>query len=190
MTNLRPNSLCLYTDESLVALSKDGATIAFEELVKRHSPALFRFLLRLCSNAAIAEEISQETFVRAWLRIKAFDKRANFKSWVFAIGRNAFLDQFRQEKARISRETDWAKSQSANICAAPDENGQLLNQILAHFSNDHAAVLQLFYGEDFTQSEISETMQLPLGTVKSIISRARSKIAELVNGESRLTAGG
>ena len=184
MTKLNPNSLCLYTDESLVALSKDGATIAYEELVKRHSAALFRFLQRLCANSAIAEELSQEAFIRAWVRIRNFDNRASFKSWVFAIGRNAFQDFLRQEKARLNRESEWAYKAENMTQTTQDQSGQLLEQILAHVPADQSAILQLFYGEEFTQSEISDTMQLPLGTVKSIINRARSKLAALLNSET------
>lgn len=183
LTNLKQNSLCLHADESLVALSKDGATNAYEVLVQRHSASLYWFLLRLCGNSAIAEELAQEAFFRAWLRLRSFVGNSSFKSWLFSIANNIFIDFARQEKSRKMREKDWANDE-ARFSNPPNSGANhILEQLLRHFSNEHRAVLQLFYGEEFTQNEIADIVKMPLGSVKSIITRAKGKMQSLLSAE-------
>lgn len=173
------NSRHVPPDECLVALCANGAANAFEELVVRHNAALKRFLLHLTKNPNDAEELAQETFIKAWQKLRSFDNRASFKSWLYSIGNHLFLDSVRQKNAQLKRETSWLQIQpNESFGQIENDKGQLLAQILAMFTGNQALMLELFYGEEFSHLEIANIMKLPLGTVKSNIARARLKIIE------------
>lgn len=180
----RPNLLGLHPDELLVALSIGGATRAFEELVKRHNGPLRRFLLRLTRHYGDAEELSQEAFIRAWQNLAKWQNNSSFRSWLFSIGHNCFLDDLRKSKSRAARDKSWLELQEVtNIGESDQDLRQELERILRHFGPQQGAVLELFYGDGFSHSEISDIMDMPIGSVKSVINRARVQIAVMLRGE-------
>jgi|APTNR8051073442_1049403.scaffolds.fasta_scaffold01971_13 RNA polymerase sigma-70 factor (ECF subfamily) len=180
----RPNPFGLHTDELLVALTIRGATNAFEELIRRHNSALRRFMLRLTKNYYEAEELSHETFIKAWQNLDRWQKTASFRSWLFAIGHNCFYDDVRKSKARKARERSWLDSQELISNQADNlEAAKELEQILQHFPSQQSAILELFYGDGFSHVEIANIMNMPLGSVKSNISRARAQIRNLLQAQ-------
>lgn len=180
-----PNPLGLHPDEFLVALSIGGATGAFEELIRRHNGPLRRFLSRLVRNHSDAEELAQEAFIKAWQNLSKWQKTASFRSWLFSIGLNCFQDALRKAKSRAAREKSWFDLNEVNHNSASlIEQKHELEQILRHFPPQQSAILELFYGEGFSHGEIADIMQLPLGSVKSQISRARAQIAALMTDKT------
>lgn len=180
----RPNHLGLHPDELLVALSIGGATKAFEELIRRHNGPLRRFIARLVRHHGDAEELAQETFIRAWQNLAKWKSQGSFRSWLFSIGHNCFQDELRKSKSRKAREKSWFDLQEVTSNdASKIEMRQELEQILRHFPPQQSAVLELFYGDGFSHFEIADIMNLPLGSVKSQISRARVQIYGLMNGK-------
>jgi RNA polymerase sigma-70 factor (ECF subfamily) len=140
--------------------------------------------LRLTRHYGDAEELSQEAFIRAWQNLAKWQNKSSFRSWLFSIGHNCFLDDLRKSKSRAARDNSWLELQEVtNIGGSDSELQRELERILRHFEPQHAAVLEMFYGDGFSHAEISNIMEMPLGSVKSIINRARTQIAFLLKGE-------
>src|ERR1041385_4359215 len=88
------------TDAAIVARARAGDADAFRVLVERHSRALFRLAFRMTGNESDAEDVVQETFLRAYRQLSKFDDRASFGTWLYRIAANCSLDLIRVRKRR------------------------------------------------------------------------------------------
>src|SRR6187549_2225373 len=91
-----------HTDAAAVALARDGDSEAFRALVERHSRAVFRLAHRMTGNASDAEDVVQETFLKAYRQLSRFESRANFGTWVHRIAVNCSIDLIRARPHRES----------------------------------------------------------------------------------------
>src|SRR5687768_8759398 len=89
-----------YTDAAAVALARDGDSDAFRSLVERHSRAVFRLAHRMTGSAQDAEDVVQETFLRAYKQLSRFESRANFSTWLHRIAVNCSIDLIRARPHR------------------------------------------------------------------------------------------
>ncbi len=130
-------------------------------------PRLLRFARRLTKNAPAAEDLVQETLLKAWRSFHQF-REGNARAWLFRILLNAFYEQGRKTQALPIRS------------AAPNTTIEKLeiNQALESLPTDHRTVLLLGVVEGFTCREISEILAVPIGTVMSRLSRARQSLRE------------
>lgn len=157
----------------LVQNTSDGDAFSF--LVEPHKNTLMTFLTRLTGNPNTAEDLYQETLIKAYLNICKFEARSRFKTWLFSIGYKEFL-QSERKTARFYRlinvfKTNVKETYEPDTGASVDVQ-KALNQ-LPH--NERAAII-LSEGYGLTHTEIAETMETPLGTVKSYIKRAKQNI--------------
>jgi RNA polymerase sigma-70 factor (ECF subfamily) len=173
------------TPESLARLAQDGSLLAFSQLVEEFEARLFNFILRRVGNWADAEELTQETFVRAWERIGRYDSRWKFSTWLFTIGlRLAVSDHRSRSRMRlapthavesVSRRDD-AESVSDRELGAPtwDLAGRLLTP------SQHTA-LWLRYAEGLGIAEIARIMNRTQVSVRVTLFRAREALAREIN---------
>src|SRR5262249_40160938 len=98
------NCMMEQSDAALVARAREGDQDAFRVLVERHSHALFRLTYRMTGNEHDAEDLVQETFLRAYRRMGKFESRANFSTWLHRIAANAAIDLLRKQGRQQSRE--------------------------------------------------------------------------------------
>lgn len=167
-------------------LKGDEASLAI--LVKRYLAPIYGFVFRYVGAAPDAEDIAQEVFLRAWRNIKKFDRKKSFKTWIFAIAKNAAIDFLKKKKDVPFRE--FENEEGDNFLAEtiedpaplPDEIfergnlAQILNSALEAVSPKYRAVLILHYNDYFTFREIAEVLGESLNTVKS---RHRRALVEL-----------
>mgnify|MGYP003110805297 CR=1 FL=1 len=154
------------SDEELVALvvaAKDN--IAFGELVRRHQGLVRSMLARMCGNRALAEDLAQEAFIRAFRKIGSYTGKGSFKSWLCRIAYNEFLMSARKRKDIDDTE-------------APRDMGSVvdLDRALATLKEDERAAVVLCYASGLSHSDAAEMLNLPLGTVKSHVNRGREKL--------------
>ena len=183
MADQRPQELSEVSDEALAlqasTLSDDDA---YETLVRRHERRTLAMLRRFTRDPAVAEELCQETFLRAWQKLSSFQGQGSFGAWLAAIAYNVFL-QHRRRHAGRDRVTDsldvagpgteLADRHSAN---GADTGSAELDRLLAVVSADERIVLTLSYAAGLSASDIGAMLGLPPGTVKSQIHRAKDKI--------------
>lgn len=170
----------------MVALAMAGDGPAFEELVRRRQGPTRALLRRLCRDHALADDLAQETFVQAWRAIGTLRQPGAFGGWLKRIAVNAWLAHQRRAGAPL---VDL--DEVAGVVASPESGlaGRVaaerdLDAALALLSPAQRACVVLTYAEGFSQSEVAEATGLPLGTVKSHISRGAIALRGLLTDYS------
>jgi RNA polymerase sigma-70 factor (ECF subfamily) len=163
------------SDEELVAqVVAAGDTVAFETLVLRHQSKVRNWLRQLTRDPARADDLAQDTFIRAWQRLRTFQGRGKFASWVMKIAFNCFL--------QARRKPDYGPA-----VELPERHGDVVvpflespdvEKMLAMLAPDERHVMILCYAHGMSHGDVSEVLDLPLGTVKSHAQRAKAKIRE------------
>lgn len=181
------------TDAQLVerALARDQE--AFRTLVTRYQRSVFNLLARMLRDPALAEDLTQETFIRAFTHLAQFDARYKFSNWILRIAQNAGIDAIRRRRPDVVPfEADsQGEDQAAAVPAPRGEDGpgrleqldlrQALDAAMARLRPEYRQLLVLRYHEDLGYEEIVAITGLPLGTVKSLLHRARSEMAALMS---------
>ena len=164
-------------DEELVALvvaTKNPA--AFGELVRRHQGIVRGRLQRMCRNHALADDLAQDTFIRAYEKIGSFKGTGSFKSWMCSIAYTEFLKSARKRK---STERVMEKFQTGvEDTEAPRDMGSVvdLDRGLATLKEEERTLVVMCYSCGMSHSEAAEATGMPLGTVKSHVNRGRAKL--------------
>lgn len=183
------------TDQELVALYARGQEHAFDVLIGRYLQPIYRFLLRIVREKELAEDLTQETFVRAWKKFSHFDQARSFKAWLFAIARYAAFDALKKkqplrfsELARADTSEEGLEATLTDERLSPEEElviqeqKRFLDDLLQELPFAAQEVLLLHDEEDLTFQEIAEMKGEPLNTVKSRYRRAllilRKKLQE------------
>lgn len=144
---------------------------AFGELVKLHQSALRGLLRRLTKgDYARADDLAQETLIKAYRSIRKFRGEAKFSSWLYRIGYNTFLNDARKAKDEVSYEDEFANAATPSKHEASDLK-QDLEVAMKELSNEQAIVFDLHYKKGMSHSEVSEVLDMPLGTVKTRLLR-------------------
>jgi len=168
----------------VVALAITGDTPAFEELVRRRQAPTRALLRRLCGDAALADDLAQETFVNAWRALDTLRHPAAFGGWLKRIAVNAWLQHQRRAGAPLldlatveDREPTRETSVAGRVAAARD-----LDAALARLTPAQRSCVVLTYAEGLSQSEVAEHLGLPLGTVKSHVARGAAALRAQLAG--------
>lgn len=152
---------------------------AFNALVVKYQGFVRRFLLHLLGGDAMtADDLAQETFIKAYLNLKQFKGVSNFSTWLTRIAYNVFYD-FQRNKNTHFEDIETADFEIAHN-KNPMENYDF-EQLLKTLKPEERAAVLLFYMEDFEIKKIAKTMNLPVGTVKSHLHRAKEKIRKTKN---------
>jgi RNA polymerase sigma-70 factor (ECF subfamily) len=165
---------------------------ALAELYDRYGGMIYRLVLRIVRDTGIAEDLVQETFLRAWNRAGGFDsKRGAAGPWLLAIARNRALDYLRSQSRHGANTMELNETEHpAQFVDFPAEalNFDLARQIkraLEQLTADQRAAIELAYFQGMSQSEIAEHMGQPLGTVKTWMRRAILRMRESMGSITR-----
>ncbi|MGZ3375548.1 MAG: RNA polymerase sigma factor [Phenylobacterium sp.] len=164
-------------DEALVAAAQSGSTEAFSRLVERHQQALRAFLRRACGDWATADDLAQETFLAAWARIGRLKTGASVRAWLCGIGYNKHLTSIRSASRERARATRYEEGRDETIDAAPEDK-LALEKAMADLPPEQRACVALCLAADFSHAEAAEALDMPLGTVKSHVSRGRARLCQ------------
>ncbi len=168
-------------DVELVEAARRGSASAFARLVERHQQALRAFLRRTCGNWAQADDLAQETFLSAWERIGKLEAGASVRAWLCGIGYNKHLTALRSAGRSRAREKAWEAEKPPSSGAMSDER-LTLEAALSELPPDQRACVALCLAADFSHAEAAEALGLPLGTVKSHVTRGRARLLEALGG--------
>lgn len=164
-------------EASVVALARAGDRPAFEELVRRHQCSIRDLLRSLCRNAALAEDLAQETFFSCWKHIGSLRAPEAFSGWLRKLAVNSWRHQLR----RGSVFGKLADAKETDLVSAPTPAEHMdLNWALAALAPNVRLCVVLSYQEGMSHGEIAAITELPLGTVKSHIARGSARLRELL----------
>lgn len=161
-------------DNALARRAAAGDAAAFVQLVRRHEGAVRRFLTRL-SRGEGADDLAQEVFLKAWRRARDWRGDGSYRAWLMKIAWTQFLTSYRAKGRSAAREQEAYEREAASA-HDPDTAIDLGRALAALGERERAAAL-LCFGEGCSHSEAAEIMGLPLGTLKSIVARARTALA-------------
>jgi RNA polymerase sigma factor (sigma-70 family) len=142
---------------------------AFAELVRRHQSDVRGLLRRMTGDPALADDLAQETFVRAWKALPQFRGGARFSSWLYRIGYNAFLAHARKNEV-------LPEAAPAVVTMEPVLMRHDLSRALAELRPEERAALALTLSQEVTHEEAAEILDWPLGTLKTHVLRAKEKL--------------
>jgi len=162
-------------DETLVAAAQAGSSEAFSRLVDRHQQAVRAFLRRACGDWAMADDLAQETFLAAWPRIGRLKTGASVRAWLCGIAYRKHLTARRSDARSRVREEAWEVDRETTRDVAPADK-VALDRAMAALPPDQRACVALCLAADFSHAEASEALDLPLGTVKSHVTRGRARL--------------
>lgn len=146
----------------------DARTELLRALVEEHAPALWRYVVRLTGNAALADDVVQEALLRAWRRPRVLDQsEASARAWLFTVARNLVIDEHRSAHSRHELGTDRVPER-----ATPDQTDALLDSwliadALKGLSAEHRTVIICAYYRGQSVAETACLLDIPAGTVKS-----------------------
>ena len=187
-------------DEALAALAAQGNVEAFEGLVLRYQDRVFNLLLRMCGTESEAEDLSQETFLKAYRGLGQFRQGSKFYTWLFRIAVNTGFSRGRQVTRRRAREgvsLDAAsgagedngglrETATASAEAAPDRNLERetlrarVREGLEQLDADHRAVILLRDMEGLDYDAVAQALEISRAAVKSRLHRARLELARIL----------
>ena len=168
-------------DEVLVAAAQAGSSEAFSQLVQRHQQALRAFLRRACGNWAQADDLAQETFLAAWSRIERLKTGASVRAWLCGIGYNKHLSAVRSGSRDRVRDASYEADREA-VLEADVADRMALEAAMGELPPEQRACVALCLAADFSHAEASEALSLPLGTVKSHVTRGRARLLQALGG--------
>lgn len=191
-------------EKELISRAKQGDMLAFEELILQHEKIVYNVAFRMMNHSEDAKDLSQEVFLKAYKNLEKFDERSSFSTWLYRITTNTCIDEMRRRKgkqsysldAELENEEGSIQQQMASEEETPEERllreegkSEIL-QALDTLSEEHKAAVILRDIRGMSYEEISEIIELPMGTVKSRISRARNQLkAEILKIRERNGAG-
>jgi len=169
-------------DEGLVRSAQEGSERAFEQLYRRHVPRVYALCMRLCGDASLAEELTQDAFVRAWERLETFRHDSAFSSWLYRLTVNVVLGDIRSRQRRAAKLAEAQSMTNAHQSGQSQspETRLDLEAAIAQLSNGARRVFVLHDVEGYKHDEIAELMGIEPGTSKAHLHRARRILREYV----------
>ncbi|MBP7822426.1 MAG: sigma-70 family RNA polymerase sigma factor [Candidatus Moranbacteria bacterium] len=179
------------TDSELLKRHQEGDSDAFPLIMKAYLKPIYHFAFHFTREEGSAEDIAQETFIKAWKHLDRFNAEKKFKTWIFAIAKNTAYDYLKKKRAIpfSSFEDDDGENPIEAIDdekLLPDslfekkEIAATLAQALEQISPPNRAILTLRYLEDFSLEEISEILDEPYNTIKSRHGRALKSLKDVI----------
>jgi RNA polymerase sigma-70 factor (ECF subfamily) len=173
-------------DFELIRLAKQGDHRAYNQIIKNYQHAVFNLINRMVHNKKETEDLTQETFIKVFHSLPAFNEEYAFTTWLYKIATNNCIDFFRKRKLQtcsIDKPLEYKNSEihyelpdpemdaEKNIIAL--EKSKVIREAIASLPKKYLRVIQLRHQEEKSYEEIAQILHLPLGTIKARIFRAR-----------------
>jgi RNA polymerase sigma-70 factor (ECF subfamily) len=173
----------------------EGSERAVRELLDRYQRPIFSLVYRLVRDRMAAEDLAQEAFVRAFTAMDSYDPSRRFSSWIFKIAHNHAIDHLRKRRVETvsldgapdatgAQEQERTRIRLADTGEMPDEfveNRELASQLetaIGALRPEYQTVVLMRHVEGYPYQEIADVMELPLGTVKTYLHRARAELKD------------
>ena len=149
-------------------------------MIRRHQSHVRNFLRKLTGDAVAADDLAQDSFIRAWDKLTTYSGRGTFIGWLLKVAYTTFLQSKRKSKryAEILVEAGHVADAESRSYVVPSDEVTDLDKLLAVLTEEERAVMVMSYACGLSHREISEATDQPVGTVKSIIFRGKEKIRD------------
>lgn len=188
-----PDELATLPDADVVRLAQQGRELAFRELVRRYERPVFSLVYRMVRDRELAEDLSQDAFIKVLNHIDRYSPEFKFSSWLFKIANNVAIDHLRRRRIdTISMDGSPNASTAAEVEASTlelgadqesaldeleaKELGSSIEDAIGRLRPEYRSCIMLRHVEGRSYEEIAATLDLPLGTVKTYIHRARHEL--------------
>jgi RNA polymerase sigma-70 factor (ECF subfamily) len=164
----------------------DGVTGShtFESLLDEYRDKVFRLACSLLGNEASAEDATQEVFLKIWRALPGFRGQSSVSTWIYAIARNTCLTRRRMEGARRTFSLDEARAAEIPAPQRPAGSDADVRALIDRLPARYRSVLVLFYIEDRSYQQVALALDLPIGTVKTFLHRAKKELALALAADS------
>ena len=176
-------------DRQLVARVLEGDDVAFEYLFNRYRDAIYRLFVQRLGGVNDADDLLQETFIKVYINLHRYRPDYTFGQWVYTIARNTFIDYVRRRQEDLPIDDKFTAPPSNN--PTPEENiirKQQRTQIeryLQAMPPRYRQLIVMRFFEEYSYEEIAMKLELPLGTVKTQIHRAREQMCRLIAADEK-----
>ena len=180
-------------DSALVKRAKEGDGKAYDELMLMYKDAVFNIIYRMVRKRAEAEDLTQEAFIKAYNSINSFNEEYAFSTWLFKIATNHCIDFFRKRKLKtysmeqtIRYKDDEIKHEYPDTERAADkellasEKTMLIREAIEKLPEKYRTAIETRHRKEMSYDEIAGILQIPLGTVKARIFRAREMLKKIL----------
>ncbi|MCC8036221.1 MAG: sigma-70 family RNA polymerase sigma factor [Rikenellaceae bacterium] len=181
-------------DQSLVRMSLEGDTAAFEQLFNRYRDSIYQlYLLRTGIGRDDADDILQEIFIKVYLKLHRYNAEYTFGQWIYTIARNTFIDYVRKKREDIPLDTfseGYPSGSPSSAIPTPEESfisSQQKAQLEHHLGKmtpRYRKLIELRFFRDLSYEEIAAELNIPMGTVKTQIHRAREQLCRSITEHS------
>lgn len=175
------------SDEALLERVAEGGKDAMQVLFARHNVRVFRFVLRLVSDRALAEDIVSDVFLEVWRKAAQFEARSQVSTWILAIARFKALTALRsrrfEELDEVTLNTVEDTAESPDSLVDRNKVGEILRKCLQKLSPAHREIIDLVYYHETSIEDAGDILGIPRSTVKTRMFYARKHLAELVRKE-------
>ena len=179
-----------YSELELVIRAQNGERSAFGELVRIHSEGVFRVVYRMCGDRLVAEDATQETFIRAWQNLSSFRPQMPLRNWLYRIAFNASMDMLRKEQHIVENDIeDFSladENPSPESALSQKERTHHIQNAIRSLPEASRAVLILREYEEMSYHEIANALDIPVGTVMSRLNYARKLLKDKLEQKSIL----
>jgi RNA polymerase sigma-70 factor, ECF subfamily len=172
-----------HSDEALLDKVAAGNRLAMQVLFARHHVRVYRFVLRLVGNDAVAEDVTSEAFLSVWRQAHRFEARSAVTTWILAIARYKALAELRHRNEVPADEESAETSDPADdpeVAFQAKHRGEILRRCLTQLSREHREIIDLVYYHEKSVQEVAEILGIPGNTVKTRMFYARRKLSELL----------
>ena len=187
--NIKADTISINADDELTLsvelIGKNQDKLAFNNIFRYFAPRLKSFLIKAGSTDSQAEEVIQEVMIAVWTKSSTYDSsKSSVSTWIYTIARNKRIDKIRKEKRHYLSESDEGleipvdSTQEKEIFSAQVSNS--LKKYMSNLPEEQSKLLKLSYFYNKTHADISTELKIPLGTVKSRIRLALTKMRHLV----------
>ena len=179
-------AITTYTEGELVVLLRQKSRQGFDYLYKQYSGALYGIICNVIADEQTGQDVLQEVFVKIWNNIDKFDPaKGRLYTWMLNLARNAAIDKLRSKgeimKGKIHTGEDIVYKREHDLKTEQQTDTIGLRKIVADLQPEYKTIVELAYFKGFTLDEISKSLDVPLGTVKTRMRKAMSMLREQYN---------
>jgi len=172
------------SDLDLVQLTKDGDTEAFSTLVGRHQHLVYNLSYRFMRDSALAEDMAQEAFLKAYRLLSGFRGDCNFSTWMYRVTASVCLSELARRRKR--NEVEFLPIHEGHDSHPGHDSfdlPDLIHRCVGMLPSRYEIIVSLYYFKEISYEEIAQMLEIPMGTLKTWMHRARNQLRKIVEKE-------